>query len=68
MAEIKSIFDPWELAQHLETTRQSEPVDPSDYEDEDPDMFELERTCEISRSATDLLLVERARELLLEGD
>ena len=29
---------------------------------------EMDRQCEISRSASDLLLVERARELLLEGD
>ncbi len=68
VAEIKTIFEPLKLAEHLETTRQSEPVDPDDYEDEDPEMVELDRQCEISRSASDLLLVERARELLLEGD
>ena len=65
---IKTIFEPWKLAEHLETTRQSEPFDPDDHEDEDPEMVELDRQCEISRSASDLLLVERARELLLEGD
>jgi hypothetical protein len=68
VAEIKTIFEPWKLAEHLETARQSEPSDPDDYEDEDPEMVELDRQCEISRSASDLLLVERARELLLEGD
>jgi hypothetical protein len=66
--EIKTIFEPWKLAEHLETARQSEPFDPSVCEDEDAEMIELERQCEISRSASDLLLVERARELLLEGD
>ena len=28
MAEIKTIFEPWKLAEHLETARQSEPFDP----------------------------------------
>lgn len=55
------------LADHLETARQSEPFDPDDSEDEDPEMVELDRQCEISRSASDLLLVERAREWLLQS-
>jgi hypothetical protein len=43
--------------------------DPDDIEDEDPEMVDLERKLEISRSASELLLVERAREWLLgEGD
>jgi hypothetical protein len=67
VAEIKTIFEPWKLAEHLETARQSEPFDPSDHEDEDPEMVELDRQCEISRSASDLLLVERAREWLLQN-
>jgi hypothetical protein len=67
VAEIKTIFEPWKLAEHLETARQSEPFDPDDYEDEDPEMVELDRQCEISRSASDLLLVERAREWLLQN-
>ena len=67
VAEIKTIFEPWKLADHLETARQSEPFDPDDYEDEDPEMVELDRQCEISRSASDLLLVERAREWLLQN-
>jgi len=65
---IKTIFETWQLAEYLQTARQSEPFDPSDYEDEDPETVELDRKCEISRSASDLLLVESARELLLEGD
>ena len=67
VAEIKTIFEPWKLAEHLETARQSEPFDPDDYEDEDPEMVELDRQCEISRCASDLLLVERAREWLLQN-
>ena len=67
VAEIKSIFEPWQLADHLEAARQSEPFDPSDYEDEDVETAELDRQCEISRSASDLLLVERAREWLLQN-
>ncbi|MGA7500969.1 MAG: hypothetical protein WBX00_29920 [Isosphaeraceae bacterium] len=62
VAEIKTIFEPWKFAEHLETARQSEPFDPSDYEDEDVETAEWERQSEISRSASDLLLVERARE------
>ena len=67
VAEIKIIFEPWKLAEHLETARQSEPFDPSDYEDEDVETAEWERQSEISRSASDLLLVERAREWLLQN-
>ena len=32
VAEIKTIFEPWQLAEYLETARQSEPFDPSLYE------------------------------------
>ena len=67
VAEIKTIFEPWKLAEHLETAWQSEPFDPSDYEDEDVETAEWERQSEISRSASDLLLVERAREWLLQN-
>ena len=66
VAEIKNIFEPWQLTEHLETARQSEPFDPSDYEDEDAETVEWERQSEISRSAADLLLVERAKEWLLQ--
>ncbi len=30
VAEIKTNFEPWKLAEHLETARQSEPFDPDD--------------------------------------
>ena len=32
---IKTIFETWQLAEYLETARQSEPFDPSLYDDED---------------------------------
>ena len=39
---------------------------PAIYEDEDPEVIEMERKSELRRSAADLLLVERAKEWLLE--
>ncbi len=65
-AEVKTIFEPWQLAEYLETARQTEPFDPSLYdEDEDHEAVEDERQEEIRRSARDLLLVEQAKEWLL---
>ena len=65
---IKTIFETWQLAEYLEAARQSEPFDPCLYEDEDddPEFVEEERQDELRRSAAGLLLVERAREWLLE--
>jgi hypothetical protein len=77
VAEIRTIFETWELMEYLDAARQSEPFDPSLYEpmDEeeaaeiDPEDVEDVRQDELRRSASDLLLVERARECLLgEGD
>ncbi len=70
---IKTIFETWQLAEYLEVARQSEPFEPSLYDDADeaiaPEFVEDERQDELSRSASDLLLVERAKEwLLAEGD
>jgi hypothetical protein len=74
---IKTIFEPWQLAEYLEVARQSEPFDPSLYEpldeeeaaDIDPEEGEGLRQDDIRRSAADLLLVEQARAWLLgEGD
>lgn len=68
-AEIKAIFEPWQLAEHLETARRTGPFDPSLYdEDDDPEEIEMGRQEDIRRSARDLLLVERAREWLLDDD
>ncbi len=66
-AEVKSIFEPWQLAEYLEIARQTEPFDPDLYaEDDDPEMIEDQRHDDIRRSARDLLLVEQARGWLLE--
>ena len=67
-AEVKAIFEPWQLAEYLETALQAEPFDPDLYDEEDdPEMIEDERQDDIRRSARDLLLVEQARVWLL-GD
>lgn len=63
VAEIKRIFEPWQLSEFLETARQTEPFDPSLYDDEEE--AEMERKAELRKSAAELLLVERAREWLL---
>ncbi|MGD0382244.1 MAG: hypothetical protein ABSA77_01905 [Thermoguttaceae bacterium] len=69
VAEIKTIFERWQLAEYLEKARQTEAFDPSVYEDEDSETIEMERQLELRQSAAELLLVERAREWLLgEGE
>ena len=65
VAEIKTIFEPWQLAEYLEIARTTQPFDPSVYDDDDE--VEMERRLDLGRSAADLLLVERAKEWLL-GD
>jgi hypothetical protein len=69
---IKTIFEPWQLAEHLETARQTERFDPSIYEDDedmDAEDIEMERQTDLRRCAANLLLVEQARAWLLgEGD
>jgi len=64
VAEIKTIFEPWQLAEYLKKARQTEPFDPSIYDEEDDDI-ELEKQLDLRRCAANLLLVERAREWLL---
>lgn len=64
-AEIQTIFEPYQLAEYLETARKTEPFDPTIYDDEDT--AEIERQADLRRSAADLLLVERAKEWLLKG-
>jgi hypothetical protein len=67
VAEIKTIFERWHLAGYLERARMRAPFDPSLYdEDDDPEEMEMDRQEDIRRSANDLLLVERAKEWLLE--
>ena len=65
LAEIKRLFEPWQLAECLETARQTEPFDPGIYEGADPEDIETERQADLRRCAADLLRVERAKEWLL---
>jgi len=61
------MFEHWQLTEYLEKARQTEPFDPSMYdEDDDPELIEMERQRDIRHSANDLLLVERAKEWLLD--
>jgi hypothetical protein len=65
VAEIQRLFEPWQLAECLETARQTEPFDPSLCEGDAPEFIERERQSDLRRSAADLLLVERAKAWLL---
>jgi hypothetical protein len=67
ITEITRIFERWQLVEYPEKAKQTEPFDPSVY-DEDEET-EMARQDDILRSARDLLLVERAKEYLLDdGD
>ncbi len=69
VAEIKTIFERWQLAEELDRARRTEPFDPDLYdEDDDPEEVEMYRQEDIRRSAIDLLLVEQARMWLLEDE
>jgi hypothetical protein len=72
VAEIKTIFEQWQLAEYLEKAGWTEPFDPSLYdeddEDYDPEEMEVERNDNLRRVANELLLLERAKEWLLEQD
>lgn len=80
VSTIKTIFEPWQLAQYLDTARKTEPFDPDLFvprqheelgEEEigfDAEEIEDMRMEDIRQCARDLLLVERAREWLLEED
>jgi len=70
VAEIKTIFEQWQLAEYLDKAGWTEPFDPSLYDEEDedydPEEIEMERKDNIRRVANELLLLERAKEWLLE--
>jgi len=80
VAEITDIFERWQLAQYLDTARETEPFDPKLFEprshpvlgDEeiefDAEEVEDMRKDDIRQCTRDLLLVERAREWLLEDE
>ena len=68
VAEIKTIFERWQLVEYLEIARRTEPFDLRIYDDDDddPEEIEMARQEDIRRCTRDLLLVERAKEWLLE--
>lgn len=80
IAEIKTIFERWQLAQYLETARETEPFDPALFEPQqsyllgeeeiefDAEEIEEMRKDDIRQCTRDLLLVERARAWLLEDE
>jgi hypothetical protein len=72
VAEIKTIFEQWQIGEYLEKAGWTEPFDPSLYdeddEDYDPEEIEMERKDNIRRVAREMLLLERAKEWLLEQD
>ena len=71
VGKIREFFERWQLAQYLETARETEPFDPSLFEDDDEsDLEEVEemQRDDIRQCTRDLLLVERAREWLLEEE
>ena len=69
VAEIKKVFESWQLAEYLEKAGWTEPFDASIYEEEgednDPEMIERERKENVRRVASEILLIERAKEWLL---
>jgi hypothetical protein len=71
IAEIKKIFEPWQIAAYLDKAGWTEPFDASFYveadEDYDAEEIEIERKDNIRRVAKEMLLIERAKEWLL-GD
>ena len=78
VAEIRSIFERWQLAAYLEIAKESEPFDASLFEPQwhpilgeeeiemDAEEIEELRKDDIQQCTRDLLLTERAREWLLE--
>ncbi len=68
VAEIKTVFESWQLRECLDKARRSEPFNPADYEDDEEteqEDIEMLRREDIRRCTADLLMVERAREWLL---
>ena len=72
VAEIKTIFEKWQLADYLEKAGWTKPFDPSLYdeddEDYDPEFIEMERKDNLRRVANELLMLERAKAWLLEDE
>lgn len=63
-------FMNWQIAEYLDKAGWTEAFDASLYDDEDyePEEIEMERKNNIRRVAKEMLLIERAKEWLLDGD
>jgi hypothetical protein len=80
VSKIKAIFERWQLAAYLETARETEPFDPKLFEpmsspllgeeevEFDAEEIEDMRKDDIRQCTRDLLLVERAREWLIDDE
>jgi hypothetical protein len=68
VAEIKKLFEPWQLKSCLERARETEPFNPDDYEGEEPEDIEMERRSDLRRCTSDLMMVESAKEWLLGSE
>lgn len=72
VAEIRTIFEPWQLAECLGKARKTERFDPTLYDEEDedydPEFIEMDRKDDLRRCANDMLVVERAKEWLLADE
>lgn len=78
VAKINTLFERWQLTAYLETAKETEPFDPKLFEPQlsellgeeeiefDAEEIEEMRKDDIRQCTRDLLLVERAREWLLE--
>ena len=69
LAVFSESAEKWQLAQYLESARATEPFDPKLFEDDDEsDSEEVEAMSkdDIRQCTRDLLLLERAKEWLLE--
>lgn len=69
VAKITTLFEQWQLADYLESARETDPFDPNLFEGDDEfDAEEVEdmRKDDIRQCTRDLLLVEQAREWLLD--
>ena len=64
VAEIKTIFEPWQLRECFEMARETEQFDPTLYDDVEE--AEMARKSDLRGCAADLLLVEQAKEWLLD--
>lgn len=69
IAEIKTIFEPWQLAEYLDKARQKVPFSAGPDEEEDDDEDDEDDTDEfmLLQNSNNLVFLELARELLI-GD